>query len=59
MKYKATAKFQKLTKANHHQGLDKDVYEALMEGEVVTLEIPPSRLIDGGYIKEFKEKESE
>jgi len=55
MRYKATAKFKELSRINHHSGLDKGSYEELMAGMVVTLKIVPSRLIERGYIKEYKE----
>lgn len=49
MKYKATPKFKKLTRANSHQGLDKKDFDRLLDGK--TVNDPPKKLIEGGYLK--------
>lgn len=56
MKYKATAKFDNLTKANSFQGLGREVFYALRYGKTVECK-PPKHLIDEGYIKPVQSKE--
>lgn len=54
MLYKATKKFKGLSRINHHHGLERQDFDALMDGRVVDLKIVPSALSEGGYIEEFK-----
>lgn len=56
MRYKATPKFDSLTKANSFQGLEKEVFYALRYGKTVECN-PPKHLIDEGYIRPVQSKE--
>ena len=59
MGYKATEKFQELDTSNAYQGLTKDEYYQLLNGDTVSLTIVPKKLIIGEYItkaKKIKEK---
>jgi len=59
MRYKATEKFQELDTSNAYQGLTKDEYYQLLNGDAVALKIVPKNLIIGEFItkaKKIKEK---
>ena len=53
MKYKATKKCKTLSRANAHQGLDKVVFDKLMDGKTVDFN-PPGRLIENKYLKKVE-----
>jgi len=55
MKYKATKKFDELGRENHHQNLDRPVFDALKSGKSVECD-PPKKLIEGGYLVAVKGK---
>lgn len=55
MKYKATVKFKTLSRANAHQGLEKIVFDKLMDGKTVDFK-PPGRLIENKYLKKVEAK---
>ena len=53
MKYKATAKFKTLSRANHHQGLDRKDFDTFLYGGTVECK-PPKKLIDEKYLEKVK-----
>lgn len=55
MKYVATKKFNELGSENNHQGLERDDYHALKDGNAVEC-TPPKRLIEGKYLEAVKAK---
>ena len=57
MRYKATKKFQTLSRANHHQGLSRVKYDTFLYGGIVECK-PPKRLIDGKYVEKVKKVEA-
>ena len=55
MKYKPTAKFKTLTKANAHQGLSREEFNRFMDGKTQECQ-PPKRLVDKKYLEKVKVK---
>ena len=55
MKYKATKKFKTLSRANAHQGLDKVVFDKLLDGKTVDFK-PPGWLIENKYLQKVEAK---
>ncbi len=58
MRYKANPSFFKLGRINHHQGLDRAIYNALIDGETLEFD-PPEKLIKGRYLKLVKDKKAD
>ena len=57
MRYKATKKFQTLSRANHHQGLSRLEYDTFLYGGTVECK-PPKMLINEKYIEKVKKVEA-
>ena len=54
MQYKATPKFKDLDTSNAHQGLSKDQYYQLINGESVELKNEPKALLRGDFVELVK-----
>ena len=52
--YKATKKFMELDTSNAHQGLTRNQFYSLKNGESVSIEFMPKKLLDGKYIEKVK-----
>ena len=57
MRFKATKKFQTLSRANHHQGISRVEYDTLLYGGTVEGK-PPKMLINEKYIEKVKKVEA-